>query len=146
VFLPYPICREPAYPLADQIQTTEQYEQADLQRRIDHLTDEVESLRQEEANKRPQPSVGEQKQELEASPTRILFFCDGHRSEIHNYAIVGDTLWDLTEERARKIPISDFESASQVARSTKVRDEKTLLRLTHGRSANEKIRLLLVCL
>jgi hypothetical protein len=45
-------------------------------------------------------------------PVRILVFRDGHRSEIMNYAVVGDTLWALTEEHARKIPISDLDMSA----------------------------------
>lgn len=111
LFVPYPVYQEAVYADGDQSQTTEQNEEADLSQRIDRLTDEVESLRaQRESNKSPQPQVNQQKQELEANlPTRTLVFRDGHRSEIHNYAIVGDTLWALTEERAQKIPMSDLD-------------------------------------
>jgi hypothetical protein len=28
---------------------------------------------------------------------------------VQNYAIVGETLWIVTEERARKVPISDLD-------------------------------------
>jgi hypothetical protein len=41
--------------------------------------------------------------------TTILVFRDGRRSEIQNYAIVGQTLWMLTEQRARKVSMSDLD-------------------------------------
>jgi len=42
-------------------------------------------------------------------PSTILVFRDGHRSEVRNYAIVGQTLWVFTQQRARKIPVSDLD-------------------------------------
>lgn len=47
-----------------------------------------------------------------AQPTTVLVFKDGHRSEIVNYAIVGDTLFDFSGERARKILIADLDVAA----------------------------------
>ena len=75
------------------------------------MTDAIETLReQQESGKTAQPQTSRQKQEFEASPPiRILVFRDGHRGEIHNYAVVGDTLWALTEERARRIPMADLD-------------------------------------
>jgi hypothetical protein len=42
----------------------------------------------------------------------VLVFKDGHRSEVVNYAIVGDTLFDFTEDRARKILLADLDLAA----------------------------------
>jgi len=39
-------------------------------------------------------------------PTTVLIFRDGTRREVKNYAIVGDTLWELSASRARKVPLS----------------------------------------
>jgi len=36
-------------------------------------------------------------------------FRDGHRSEVQNYGIVGQTLWIFTERHARKYPLSDLD-------------------------------------
>jgi hypothetical protein len=47
-----------------------------------------------------------------AQPTTVLVFKDGHRSEVVNYAIVGDTLFDFSGERARKILIADLDVAA----------------------------------
>ncbi len=47
-----------------------------------------------------------------AQPTTVLVFKDGHRSEVVNYAIVGDTLFDFSGERARKIAIADLDIAA----------------------------------
>jgi len=37
-----------------------------------------------------------------------LIFKDGHQLEVANYAIVGDTLFDLTEGRRHKIALADL--------------------------------------
>jgi hypothetical protein len=39
----------------------------------------------------------------------VLVFRDGHRIEVRDYAIAGDTLWILTEQRATKVPLSDLD-------------------------------------
>jgi hypothetical protein len=45
---------------------------------------------------------------VQENPPTILVFRGGQRSEVRNYAILGQTLWALTEQQARKIPISDL--------------------------------------
>ena len=42
-------------------------------------------------------------------PATVLIFKDGHRSEVVNYAIVGDTLFQFVDGRARKILLSDLD-------------------------------------
>lgn len=43
-----------------------------------------------------------------AQPQTVLVFKDGHQQEVENYAIIGDTLWDLTGDRRHKIALSDL--------------------------------------
>jgi hypothetical protein len=45
-------------------------------------------------------------------PTTVLVFKDGHRSEVVNYAIVGDTLIDFAGGRARKILLVNLDLAA----------------------------------
>ena len=42
-------------------------------------------------------------------------FRDGTKQEVENYAIVGQTLWLFSEQRARKIPLSaiDLEATAR---------------------------------
>ena len=47
-----------------------------------------------------------------AQPSTLLVFKDGHQSEVQNYAIVGATLFDLTENRSHKILLADLDLAS----------------------------------
>jgi hypothetical protein len=44
-----------------------------------------------------------------AQPSTVLVFKDGHQSDVLNYAIVGDTLFDFEAERTRKIPLADLD-------------------------------------
>jgi hypothetical protein len=45
----------------------------------------------------------------EQSPPTLLVFKDGHELEVENYAIVGSTLYDLTEGHRRKVALSDLD-------------------------------------
>lgn len=110
VFLPYPVYATPSYQVAEQPSTTVSDRESDLARDVERLTDEVERLREEQALREPARQVPPQPPPLveESTPT-ILVFRDGHRSEVRNYAIIGQTLWVFTEQRARKIPVSDLD-------------------------------------
>jgi hypothetical protein len=111
LLLPYPVYAETSYAAPEQSVPGEEFEGADISGRIDRLTDEVERLREEqESAKNSEQTPGQGEQAAEANlPTRILVFRDGRRSEIQNYAMVGKILWVLTQERARKIPVSDLD-------------------------------------
>jgi hypothetical protein len=72
-----------------------------IQDRLDGLLERLESVHPLPAQTRPQP-------EPERSSAATLVFRDGHTEQIQNYAVVGHTLWIFTEDRARKIPLSDI--------------------------------------
>lgn len=42
-------------------------------------------------------------------PQTLLVFKDGHQLEVANYAIVGSTLYDLTDGRHHKIPLAELD-------------------------------------
>jgi hypothetical protein len=44
----------------------------------------------------------------QATPT-VLVFKDGHQLEVENYAIVGSTLYDLTEGHRRRVALADLD-------------------------------------
>jgi hypothetical protein len=52
----------------------------------------------------PDPEV-----EVAAQPSTVLVFKDGHHSDVLNYAIVGDTLFDLGAGHAKKILLADLD-------------------------------------
>ncbi|MGH9504047.1 MAG: hypothetical protein ACRD20_14440 [Terriglobales bacterium] len=45
-------------------------------------------------------------------PQSVLVFKDGHQLEVQNYAVIGDTLYDLTPGRHHKIPLADLDLAA----------------------------------
>ncbi len=56
----------------------------------------------------------------EAAPATVLVFRDEHKQEIHNYAIVGQTLWNFNPQHTQKIPLSDLDLPA----TTKANDER----------------------
>lgn len=49
-----------------------------------------------------------------AEPASVLIFRDGHQLEVQNYAIVGDTLYDLTPGHPRKIALASIDIPATV--------------------------------
>ena len=47
-----------------------------------------------------------------SQPSTLLVFRDGHQAELQNYAIVGDTLFDLADNRSHKIQLADLDLAA----------------------------------
>jgi hypothetical protein len=45
-------------------------------------------------------------------PQTVLVFKDGHQLEVQNYAVIGDTLYDLTPGRHHKIPLAELDLTS----------------------------------
>ena len=106
----YPIYADQPYAADQQAYVAEQGRENELVQKIDRLRDEVESLREKQASAaKPAEPEAQRQPPPENQPTKILAFRDGHRSEIKNYALVGKTLWILTEQRAEKIPVSDLD-------------------------------------
>src|SRR5437867_5027082 len=91
------------------------YEQSrELAAEIDRLRDEVERLREEQqaryaAPPAPTPATPRPAEKSEPSEPTILVFQDKHVQKVHNYAIVGQTLWIFTEQRAHKLPLSSLD-------------------------------------
>ena len=92
-----------------QEQTEDQLRQQALQKTIDDLKDyndrrdrELEQERLERQSASPQPQAP-------PDPAVVLVFKDGHRAEVYNYAIMGDTFYDLSGGRSRKIPLADLD-------------------------------------
>jgi hypothetical protein len=56
----------------------------------------------DETGQAPPPEVSEQ-------PRTVLVFKDGRELEVSNYAIIGPTLYDLTDGRTRKIQLGELD-------------------------------------
>lgn len=115
-FLPYsmyvaPYYTEPYSQVAEQTQATIGDPGGDLLREVDRLRDEVGRLREEQVSREQARQAALQPRTLveEKAPTTILVFRDARRSEIQNYAIVGQTLWAFTDQRAHKMPVADLD-------------------------------------
>jgi hypothetical protein len=55
------------------------------------------------------PSPDEPAEPVAAQPPTVLIFKDGHKSDVLNYAIVGDTLFDFADGHTRKILLADLD-------------------------------------
>jgi hypothetical protein len=60
----------------------------------------------------PTPATPRPAEKSEPSEPTILVFQDKHTQEVRNYAIVGQTLWIFTEQRAHKLPLSSLDIAA----------------------------------
>jgi hypothetical protein len=112
LFWPYPVyASSPDYQVTEQSPTTTSDQETELSRQVDRLSDEIERLREEEQSRaEPQQAASQPRSSAEEKmATTVLVFRDGRKSEIRNYAIVGQTLWLLTEQRARKASMSDLD-------------------------------------
>ena len=86
-----------------------QNDEADLSYQVQQLSLQIEQLREQQALAASQPAPPPAPAAPEAPPTpTTLVFRDGHRMSILNYAIVGETLWVLDENRSDRIPLSDL--------------------------------------
>jgi hypothetical protein len=58
------------------------------------------------------PTSSEPEAPVTAQPSTVLIFKDGHQSDVINYAIVGDTLFDFGAGRSHKILLADLDLAA----------------------------------
>jgi len=91
-----------------------------LQSDLYRLQAELDQVRQQQAADRqqyapsapaetPRPVPATRPQPEPPAPPTVLIFRDGHQTEVRNYAVVGQVLWIFSEERARKVPLSDLD-------------------------------------
>lgn len=62
----------------------------------------------------PRAATADQPQGAAMIPPTVLVFRDQHQKEIHNYAIVGQTLWNFASPRTEKISLADLDLAATV--------------------------------
>lgn len=68
----------------------------------------------DEVNSKPEPQAQAAPQPAAAQPSTVLIFKDGHQVEIGNYAIVGATLYDLSDGRSKKVQLADLDLTATV--------------------------------
>jgi len=82
-----------------------------LQQQINRLEDEVDRLKDERYARPAAPPAAAAPAtppKPESATLTVLIFKDQHREEVHNYAVVGRTVWVFSEQRARKIPLDQL--------------------------------------
>jgi hypothetical protein len=94
------------YPAQQQTPAVQYESDPELRAQIDGLTREVEMFRQEQQAQKPAPKVITVPEQPTAT---MLVFRDGHVTKVQNYAIADQTLWILTGQHARKVPLSELD-------------------------------------
>ena len=93
------------------------------QQDIDRLEDEVASLREQRQSQqrdaRDTPMPEPESRSVISTPT-LLVFRDKHTQEVQNYAIIGQTLWIFSEQRAKRVPLPELD----VPATTKLNEER----------------------
>ncbi|HVO61903.1 MAG TPA: hypothetical protein VMT53_13275 [Terriglobales bacterium] len=79
--------------------------QQQIEQRIDALQDRLDRL-YEQRSAPPQQTPPQTQSKSEPSRPAVLVYKDGHKQEVENYAIVGQTIWVLNERQAKKVPLS----------------------------------------
>jgi hypothetical protein len=87
---------------------------SDMSNEVNRLSGEVDQLRNDEQNRSryEQSPVRPSISAAEPAVAATLVFRDGRKLSISNYAIVGQTVWILSNNSARKIPIADLDVAA----------------------------------
>jgi len=81
--------------------------QQQIEQRIDSLEDRLDQLYEQRSAPASQAQANRQTSvQSESSQPAVLVYKDGHKQEVQNYAIVGQTIWVLNEQQARKVPLS----------------------------------------
>lgn len=94
---------------APDVRTRERNPYSASQRRASHGPGASAPSTPDESEERAPASVEDP---VTAQPSTVLIFKDGHQSDVLNYAIMGETLFDLGAGRARKILLADLDLAA----------------------------------
>jgi len=71
-------------------------------------SDRARVSKRSEDREPPAPAAAAPSEPVADQPSTVLVFKDGHKAEVGNYAIVGDTLFELSDGRTRKILLADL--------------------------------------
>lgn len=95
-------------PVADR-QSTERTSQSQqyTDERLSRLEQQMDEM--ERTPKKAGAAESEPQAPLADQPDTLLVFRDGHSIEVQNYAIVGDTIYDLSQGSRHKIALADLD-------------------------------------
>jgi hypothetical protein len=79
-----------------------------------HSGDLAESARLKPQPAPPSEGKADPKPPADDSPATVFIFKDGHQIETHNFAIMGQTLYDLSSTPLRKVQLSDLDAVATV--------------------------------
>jgi hypothetical protein len=65
-------------------------------------------------NREPAAEERAPEQPVADQPATVLVFKDGHKQEIANYAIIGGTLYDLSEGKSKKVALAELDLSATV--------------------------------
>ena len=82
---------------------------------------------------KPEPQQPVQPQEVVEQPRTVLVFKDGHELEVANYAIIGSTLYDLSDNRTKKVALAELDLSATVKQND---DRGVDFRLPSGTKVN----------
>src|SRR6266568_3497288 len=91
------------YRTPERVRDRERREREQLDQETDNDNDRVSSRRELV-----------KQQEVVEQPRTVLVFKDGHALEVLNYAIVGTTLYDLSDGRTRKVELAELDLPATV--------------------------------
>lgn len=66
------------------------------------------------ASESAQQQPAQEQQPVADQPETVLVFKDGHQQEVSNYAIVGSTLYDLSEGKTRRVALVELDLPATV--------------------------------
>jgi hypothetical protein len=87
-----------------------------------HYLDSRESarLKPQPAESKPAASKPDSKPAADDSPATVFIFKDGHQLETHNFAIMGQMLYDFSSSNLKKVQLTDLDAAATI----KANDER----------------------
>lgn len=105
-FAPYSTYSDPGYtaPAYTAPEPAQSDTSAQLAYQMGQLSAEIAQLRADQSRATPAAQ-----NTPHAATMTVLVFRDGHRQEVQNYAIVGQTLWTFDEHNSARIPLSDLD-------------------------------------
>ena len=87
----------------------------EVRNELNSLRSEVEDYRSEiHSRARTEDAKPQNEEPPTPQPKTVLVFKDGHQVELANYAIVGSTLYDLSQGRTKKIALAELDLPATV--------------------------------